>query len=132
MENIRAAAILGSLQGNKITRVSLDQWSVTIAFNNSEIFIESEWTFKNDRSVVVDRSMDQLLRSDYQLWRLVGQIVKQVRMSTTPPYAVDIEMVNGNSLKVDANSDGYEDWSYRSIDVMIICNDTNLTIFGYM
>src|SRR5947209_5729355 len=104
-----------SLMEQTVTRVCLDQWSVTLVFETAVLTIEGVWQFVNTRLTEGDSSVALAQRGGFQLWRAVGQAVQGMDFSDAEFTRVDLHLSGEWTLILLGDEDGYEDWSLTSL-----------------
>ena len=122
--------IIQTLVGQQITRVSIEPCSVSLLFNNAEIYIESGWKLKAPDGSLLDRDQKITERKSFELWRITGHSVIGVEFTDQllPDFVLQID--NKSSLEINSSNDGMEDWSLVTPSTKVYCNGETVTVFS--
>jgi len=105
MDNENIDLQINSLVGYQVTQVTIEPFSVQLLMDDTYLHIKGNWVLLNANGEVIDRFIPLEQRTEFDLWRIAGQMVKSVELINRPPYS---------QLSMLANSDGYEDWLLSS------------------
>jgi hypothetical protein len=114
MDNENIDLQINSLVGYQVTQVTIEPFSVQLLMDDTYLHIKGNWVLLNANGEVIDRFIPLEQRTEFDLWRIAGQMVKSVELINRPPYSLTIRLENDSQLSMLANSDGYEDWLLSS------------------
>jgi hypothetical protein len=122
--------ILTPISGRQVTQVIIEPWSVRLLLDHCHVHVEGDWKLLDADGKVIDQSIDFGQRTEFQLWRVAGQVVKSVELINRPPYCLTIRFENGFMMDIPADFDGYEDWSLGVDNNHVVCNGDILSVWS--
>ena len=108
-------------RGEVITRVSLDQWSVSLVFADCLLFVEGHWNYTGPSGELLDRMVDLSGRAHFALWRMVGQSLESVAIDDHVLGNVAIVTSNGDRLVACGDDNDFEDWTLTGPGISVVC-----------
>lgn len=121
---LQVKTIFAATSGETVTRVALERGSAHILFKTAELVIEAGWKLFDQAHILQDQSEVIEQRKLFALWRIVGTKLSDVHISQTAFNALTVSFTNGIVLEIEANDDGFEDWSLAASNqsFWFVCN----------
>jgi len=104
--------------GATLIQIGVGEFQLQFHFHTGvSIGVEGGWELRNAAGEVVDQAMENRLRSEYRVHRILGRDV--VGTEIDPPRSITLDFDDGHRLQVFDDDEHYESFSIQPGDIYI-------------
>lgn len=113
----------------QVTRVALEQWSMTLLIDDSELRVEGDWYLYGTNNIF-DKNQGFIERQAFELWRLIGTEITRIDVFNEHLPKIFFYFTEEWRLELLANNDGLEDWALVTPNSKLFCDGESTTVFS--